>query len=591
MPLKNLNIAPGLNTLETDRGARARWKNGDKVRFWRGMPQKIGGWQKNGSNTFTGIARSAIDWLTLAVEKFIGFGTHLKLYVWKGGAYYDITPIRSTDTLGTDPFSTTDTETEVGVEHVGHGGLVGDFVTYSGAAAVGGITISGEYQITTVVDADNYTITHGSAATSTATGGGAVVEAVYQIHVGAESTTAGYGWGASTWSASTWGTARSVTNFLNIARIWSLDNWGEDLIACPREGGIYLWDASVGTGTRAAAISGAPSTARAIFVSEENRHLVVLGAHDGSADDPLLVRWSTSEDYTVFTPSDLNTAGEKRLDGGNELYCRVETRGESLIFSDTIFWSMTFEGPPYTFGWKNLGPNGGIRSPNAAIELDGRVFWMGEQDFFVYDGAKRVLPCEVLNHVFDDFNATQSAKVYAGVNRKFGEVWWLYPSANASDCDRYVIYNALEDHWSFGTLARSLYVGDSNIFNNPYAVGQDGYLYDHEYGVNADGGALGSSLESGDIEIGEGEEMIDISGAIPDFKRLEGSVDVTLKGRRYPQDSDQYSGAVETITSATKKISPRMRARQIALLVESDAIDDDWRMGQWRVELRAHGKQ
>lgn len=585
-----LNIQPGLYTLETDVDSISRWKDGDKIRFYRGMPQKLGGWQKNGSQTFLGKARTAIDWLSLRFEKFIALGTHLKLYVWNGGDFSDITPLRSTDAL-TDPFTTTNGSTTVSVEHVAHGALDGDYVTYSGATAVGGVTIDGEYQLT-YVDDDHYTITHSAAAGSSATGGGSV-SAEYQVHVGRERTMVYRGWGAGPWSGGTWGTPRSVTNFLTMARIWSLSNWGEDLIACYRNGGIYLWDSSAGTGTRAATISGAPSTAVSVFVSEENRQLVVLGAHDGSNDDPMLIRWSASEDYSDFTPTDLNTAGRKRLDKGNELYGRVGVKNGNLIFSDAWIWLMTFDGPPYTFGFLPLGDSGGIRSPNAMKELGGNAYWMGKQDFFIYDGGSpRVLPCDVLNHVFDDFNQDQSALVFAGANRAFGEIWWLYPSANSNECDRYVAYSTVENHWTFGTLGRTVYVADSKIFANSYALGTDGYLYDHDFGVDDDGAGMEVHLESGDIMLSPGgEDMMHLSGAIPNFKRLTGEISLVLKGRREAQDPDQFSTPAQTITSSTKKVSPRMRARQIAVRIESSGVGDDFRMGRWRVLIQPDGKK
>lgn len=591
MPLKNLKIAPGLYTLDTARGSVGRWINGNWVRWWRGLAQKIGGYTRNGSSTFTGICRGAADWISLALAKYISLGTHLKLYIWDAGTYYDITPIRSTGTFANDPFAVTDTLTTVVVTHVGHGALDGAYVTIAGATAGGGITISGEYQIT-YIDANSYSITHSSAATSTdSTTGGAAATYAYQINPGVAASVAGYGWGAGTYGASTWGTARPTSVILAMARTWSLDTWGEDLIANPRGGGIYVWDTSAGTGTRATVISGAPSTARAIFVSEENRHLVALGAHDGSADDPMLVRWSTSEDYTDFAPSDLDTAGEKRLDGGTEIYCPVKTRTGTLIFTDASLWLMTFEGPPYTFGFDQKGSNGGIRGPNAAKNVKDKVYWMGANDFFVYDGSINVLPCDVLNYVMDDINSDQSAMVYAGANKNFGEVWWLYPSAASSECDKYVLYNTLENTWAFGSLARTVYIGDSTVFSNAYATGADGYLYDHEYGVDGNGSAINATLESGAIEIGEGEQIMHISGVIPDFEQLTGTMALTMTSKKFPHSQQSRTKGPYSITSTTEQIHPRMRGRQIELSLSLNEVGGDFRMGTLRVDVKAHGKR
>lgn len=589
--LQPLPIRPGLFTLDTDRGAAGRWKNGDHVRFYKSLPEKIGGWQKVGTSTFTGICRALIAWMSLVFQKLIGLGTHLKLQVWDGGAYYNITPLRVSGTLGNNPFTTTAASAIVTVNHVGHGELAGDYVTFAGATAFNGVTINGEYTVLDVTDADNYRITHSVAASGSGAGGGAAVTYQYEIHIGSADSVPGYGWGAGAWGSGTWGTPRSATTFLNMARIWSLDMWGEDLIACPRGIGIYVWDRSAGTGVRAAIITQAPATARAIFVSSENRQIVALGAHDGAADDPMLVRWCDAEDYTVWTPDEDNTAGEKRLDQGNELYCGIKGKRETIIFSDTFCWSLTFDGPPYNFGWNPLGFNGSIRGPNAAVEYDGRIFWMGAKEFFTYDGAIRVLPCDVLNHVMDDINTEQSAKVYAGANRKHGEVWWLYVSEGATEVDRYVLYNVEERTWSYGTIVRTAYNGELRVFGYPFAAGTDGFLYDHELGSDADGAALASFVESGDVEIGSGDSMMLLKMVVPDFKRLTGSIDLTVKARRYPQDSEQISESTGTIISTTKFLNPRIKGRQVSLRLDTDAIGDDWRMGQVRVKAKAYGRK
>lgn len=593
--LTEIEIAPGIYTIDSDRGAEGRWKDGNHVRWWQNLVQKIGGWQRiTSSNTFSGIARGIADWQALNLEKYRGLGTHLKLYAWGGGTFADITPIRESGTLGADPFTTTNGSAVVSVADTGHANLAGDYVHFSGASAVGGITINGEYTVTAVSSANAYTITHSAAATSGATGGGAAVAYEYEIHVGAEDSEAGLGWGAGTFGSSTWGTARTTSDFLFMARIWSLDTWGEDLIACPRGGGIYVWDSSVGlSSNRATVISGAPTTCRAIFVSVENRHLVALGAHDGSVDNPLLVRWCSAEDYTAWTASATNTAGDKQLDHGNEIYCGVKTKGETAIFTDTALVSMIFDGPPYQFRFDYRGLNGGIAGPNAAKEFNGRVFWLADQNFMVYEpgSAPRILDCDVLNHVFDDINWTQRAKVFAGANRRFAEVWWLYCTEDSDECDVYVLYNTKENHWSYGTLVRTLLVGDSDTFADPYAAGTDGRLYTHEIGVNDDGAALSVSLESGDVDLGEGEYLMQIKKLVPDFVTLTGSVSMTFTGKKYPQSSETTTNGPHTVSSSTEFINPRIRARQLSISLSATAIGDDFRMAPFRVELVPHGKR
>ena len=593
MSLKPLPLAPGLYTINTSRGAKGRWKDGDHVRFRHGLSQKLGGWTKViSSAVFAGKARGVKDWAALSVQKIIGMGTHLKLYVWIGGTFSDITPIRESSTLANDPFAVVNTSTTVTVTDVDHGLSVGDYAHYSGATAGGGITINGEYAVVTVPTTGSYTITHSTPATSTdATTGGAAVAYSYEVPVGTGDSAAGLGYGIGPYGASTYGTARSVSGLLNMCRIWSLDNWGEDLIACPRGGGIYVWDSSTGVGTRAVVVTNAPTTCKAILMSSENRHLIALGAHDGAVSDPLLIRWCSSEDYTAWTASVTNTAGDKRLDFGNEIYCCIKTSKESAIFTDSTLYTMTFDGPPYTFGFSYIGLNGGIAGPNAAKEQDGRVFWMGKGNFFVYDGAIKTLFCEVLNHVFDDINWTQRAKIYAGSNREFSEVWWLYPTAASTECDAYVIYNVVENHWTYGTLARTFIVGDSDTFPTPYAAGTDGYLYHHESGVDDDASALESSLESGDVDIDDGEYLMHVRKVVPDFKTLDGSISLTLNGKEYPGSSETIASTAQTITATTKFVNPRIRARQVSVSLVTTAVGDDWRMGTLRLDVKQHGKK
>lgn len=594
MPLTDFTIRPGIVTIKTDRGAgkEARWKSGDKVRFFNAMPEKIGGWVKATVTQFLGICRGTWDWQTLNFVKYIGTGTHLKLYVYQGGTFSDITPLRSSGTLANNPFTTTNGSPIVTVHHVAHGEMVGDYVHYSGASAVGGITINGEYAVTSVVDADNYRITHSANASSGAVGGGAAVAFQYEIHIGLADSIFGLGWGAGQWSFGTWGTARTVSTFLQLVRTWKMENWGEDLIANYHGGGIYLWDSSVGTGTRAAIITGTPATARGIFVSPENRILVAYGAHDGSIDDPMLVRWSDSEDYSVFAPDIINNvAGSKRLDQGTELLAHAKTRSGTIIASDSFSWMMTFDGPPNTFGWTPLGGNGGLVGPNAMVEAEGTVFWMGAQNFYIFDGSIRVLPCEVHNHVFEDFNMVQKHKVWAGANQFFSEIWWLYPSANSIECDRYVLFNRVEGTWSIGTISRTAFVGNSKVFQNAYAFGPDHYLYDHEFGMDADGLAMDATLESGDGEIGEGDQIMRVRKLVPDFKVLAGSISITLKGRKYPQRAEQFSKGPFTVGATTAYINPKIRARQVALALRSNEVGGDFRCGTFRLELRQSGKR
>lgn len=592
MSLQDIQIQPGIYTDDTARGVGKKgfWKLCDKVRFFDGMPTKLGGWTRGVDDpAFLGKARGTIDWRSTRSEIFLGFGTELKLYVWAGGLFYDITPLQGSGTL-TDPFSTTDTLATVDVDDASHGLLAGDYIHFENATAVGGITIDGTYIVTSVTNSNKYVITHTAVATSTAGPGGGSVDFEYEIHVGSSDSIAGLGWGAGEWGDGTWGTPRSATDFLAMARIWAIDTWGEDIICSPRQGGIYVWDSSAGVSFRAAVIAAAPLTAKSIFVSPEDRHLVALGAHDGVAEDPLLIRWCDQENYTDWTPTVTNTAGSKRLDVGNEILCGIKVRGEHLIFTDSALFSMVFVGPPDTFAFRSLGDNGGLLGPMAGNVFEGVAYWMGSQDFFIYDGVLKPLDCPITTTVFDDLNRVQRAKIYCGINRSYREVWWLYPSADSEECDSYVIYNMKDRLWSYGTLARTMLVGDSDVFNYVYGFGTDGHLYTHELGTDDYLTAMNAYIESGDFEIDAGGNGIaHISKFIPDFKTLDGAVDVTIKGKKYPQDSEQQTSGPHAVTSTTKFINPRVRCRQIAIRLESDALGDDWRAGTMRVDLLPHG--
>lgn len=590
MPLEDLPFKPGFVSDDTDRdvGKIGYWKDGDKVRFLHGLPQMMGGWiADNISTSMAGRARGAVDWLSLRDERIIAFGTHLKLYVWIGGSFYDITPIRASSTINADPFSMTNTSTTVTVTDTAHGATDGAYVTFSGAAAAGGITISGEYQLT-YVDANTYTITHSAAATSTTTGGGASVVAAYQINPGQEDSLVQYGWGVGTWGAETWGTARSISTTVAAARTWALDLWGEDLIACHFDGSIYVWDSSGGTGTRATLISGAPTDNKSAFVSQQARHLVALGA----GSDPLQIKWSTSEDYTVWTATTTNTAGDKRVDKGSQLMRALQFKNIHLIFTDAAVYAMQYVGPPYTFSVEPVGSTGGLAGPNAVVEYSGVCYWMGTENFYMYDGTVRPIPCSVYETVFRDYNADQAFKVWAGANSRFDEIWWMYCSADSDEIDRYVVFNAVEKHWVFGTLARTLYVGDSDIINNPYAVSSTGYLYYHDFGTSADGAAIDAYVVSGDVEIPKaGERMMHVDKVVPDFKRLTDVAYITLTAKKYPQDSESQTSSALAVSSTTKFVNPRVRGRQMSVRVESTSITADWRLGMLRIGVKPHGKR
>ena len=577
-PLVEIEIAPGLFTLTSDRGSVNRWKDGDKVRFHKKIPKKIGGWEKKDDDQFLGKCRKLFDWQSLSTLHYIGIGTHQRLYVYNGGVFSNITPFDATGTLGSDPFTMTDTSADVSVAHTAHGRSQGDYVNFDGATASNGITIDGEYPVSSVTDSDNYVITHTAPATSSGSGGGSSVDYEYEL--------------PGSWNVGTWNTARSVSAFLSAARIWALDKWGEDLIGSPSDGKIYVWDTSGGVSSRAALThANAPIVNKFVMVSPENQHLISLGSHTGSVADPLLIRWSSSEDYTTWTGASSNSAGSKRLTTGSNIVCGVKANREIIVFTDSHIWSMVFTGPPQVFDFSDAGKNGGIRGQNAAVSYQGVVFWMGENDFYMYDGYVRVLPCEVWNHIFDDINFQQRAKTHCSVNVSFGEIWWFYCSAASGEIDKYVVFSLTEGVWTFGTMVRTAFVGDSPLSEKPFAAGDDMYLYNHETGTDDDGVAMESHLSSYDAEIGNGDDVAHVSLMVPDFRVLTGSINVQLKAKRYPHSVEVQTSPVINITSSTKFINPRVKGRQVSFHFSSDAIGDNWAMGTHRFGARAHGKR
>ena len=641
MPLTKLQFRPGVNRETTSYTNEGGWFNSDKVRFRFGLPEKIGGWQKNGENSFLGTARSLHTWVNLVGTKLTGVGTSLKLYINQGGEFYDVTPLRSTTAAGDVTFSATNGSSVITVTDTSHGAAQNDFVTFSGAASLGGnVTanvLNQEYQITEIVDANSYKISARAASTtiksitvdgqinasavtanSSDTGnGGSSVVGKYQINTGLTNVVTGTGWGAGTWGGGTWGTASALT-VVNTLRIWTQDNFGEDLLSCVRDGGIFFWDTSADTlgtdrVTALASITNAdaetPTIAKQVLVSDRDRHVIVFGC-DGETSigtqDPLLIRFSSQESLTTWKAETTNTAGELRISSGSEIITAVETKSQILVFTDVSVHSMQFLGPPFTFGVSQISENTTIMGPMAAKAVDDAVFWMGFEDFYVYNGQVQKLPCTVRSYVFNDFNSSQSEKVTAALNSSNSEVWWFYPSASSTEIDRYVIYNYEERVWYFGTLPRTVWL-DRGVNNFPLAASTDGYLYDHENGLN-DGSTnpptpMTSFIESSQLSIGEGNDFVFLSRLIPDIT-FDGSVtngpsaDFTLQARNFPggqylqtNDSEVVQSATTPVEQFTEQAFVRLRGRSFALKVQSNSVDMQWRLGTARVDARQDGRR
>jgi hypothetical protein len=629
MPLVDMPFTPGVDKQDTPTGAEGRWIDSDNIRFRYGLPEKIGGWEKVTSDALVGAARGIHAWSSLDGSPYTSIGTNKKLYVYVDSEWADITPIRASGTGNITNFTTIDTSTNVVVHDATHGAREGDFVTISGVSGtVNGIVaanLEGEFEITALGDTaspptdqtNKYQVTAKAAATSTGAAG-ETANAAYQINTDPPVSTAGYGWGAGTWGASTWGTSRAGLTGVEAVQLdsgkWSLDNWGEDLLAQQMNGGLYYWDTSVGTGTPATSttVSAAPTKSLFAIVSGTDRHVVCFGTETtiGSTgtQDNMFIRWCDQEDVNDWTPSTTNTAGSQRLTDGSTLISARRSRGAVLIWSDTAMYQMQLVGAPFTFGFSQLGANCGAAGLNSTIDVNGTSFWMGKDSFFMFDGSVQKLRCSVEDYVFKDISEGSQRDTFAANNGEFNEVTWFYPSSGSSVIDRCVTYNYADQIWYVGTLDRSSWI-DKGIYSYPYATTYDSsdttatistitgltagrsYMYSQEFGSNAEGAAITAYVESGDFVIPQaGEYLMSIKRFIPDFKNLTGTVNVTLKFRDYPASTQRTSGPF-SVTTATTKIDTRARGRQGALRIESSAIDDAWRFGTYRAEIRQDGRR
>jgi len=699
MPLTKLQFRPGINRETTSYSNEGGWFDCDKVRFYQGFPEKIGGWSKYSTASYEGTARRLHNWVALDGSDYMGIGTNLKYYIEEGGAYNDITPLRATTTAGDVTFSATDGSSIVTVTDADHGAVENDFVTFSGAAALGGnvgaAVLNKEYQITRVVDANTYEIDVSPfVANSSDTGnGGSSTVGAYQINTGLDSGVGGTGWGAGLYggtvtsaatsslngnitdSATTltltdasgfsstgtvligtelitytgkstndltgltrgtsgttaaahssgvsvqqadaftgWGSAAAggVTTTTEL-RLWSHDNFGEDLLINPIDGAIYYWDKTNTLSNRAVNItsitgsSGAPTIAKQVLVSDLDRHVIAFACNPlgSSTQDNLLIRFSSQESLTDWTPEVTNTAGDLRLGSGSTFVQALETKREILIWTDKSLHSMRFIGQPFTFGLQQLASNITIMGPKAAVATEDFVFWMGNDNFYVYAGQTTQLPCSVRDYIFLDFNFEQKDKVVAGVNSQWGEVVWFYPSASSTDNDKYVIYNYFEKVWYYGNLSRTAWI-DRGIRQYPIAAGVSGgssYLYNHEIGSDDDGSAMDCFIESSQLDIGDGDRFLLTRRLIPDL-RFDGStasnpaVDFTLKTRTYPganYSQTATGGVTRTATSPvqqfTNELDMRLRGRSFAIRVASDDLGVRWKLGSPRVDLRPDGRR
>ena len=675
MALVKLDFTPGINKENTPYSTEGGWEDSDKIRFRSGRPEKIGGWDKYVEDQVVGLVRKLHSFRTLDGSIYLAVCTTEKVYVETGGQLTDITPIRDTivSTDSDNCIETTSGSTTVTVNITAHGITSdGAWVTFSGVTGtVGGVPdseINAEHRVT-YVDDDTFTIEVSTAATSTvASGGGTGISVACQINIGSASGSFAYGWGAGTWGLSTWGTRRPSGGVALEPTLWSVANWGEDLIINRRGDNVWIWDAS-SPATRATQITQAPYKVNRVIVTQD-RHLVCFGcnhagsANSGTALDTLQVRWCSQEDYTDWTVTAVNTAGDQLLTGGTRITGVASIEGQTIIWTDDDVHSMQFVGPPYTFSFQQVGTATGLLSPNAWIAHNNAVFWMGENSFYVYANGVQAMPCTVHKYVFEGISPTQRYKIHAALDRDNHEITWFYPAESiehtqlngavtASDttltvnttagfltegaltigaetieytgktdasftgCTRgargttaaayaddtevtqadgawteepyhYVTYNLIDKIWWVGNLERTAWV-DKGALKYPIAAGTDGYLYNHEKGSDANGEPLVARIESSDFDLGEGDQMMFIHRVIPDFT-VTGEVDLKFRTRYYPL-SDQVNETVGAVDSTTRKIDTRIRGRQMALVIESDQLGDDWKYGSTRIDQRADGRR
>jgi hypothetical protein len=734
MPLQKLQFRPGLNREGTDYSNEGGYFDCDKVRFRSGYPEKIGGWIRLSNDTFLGVARALWNWVTLAGANLLGVGTNLKYYIYQGGGYNDITPIRATFTTASTPttnniIKTTNSSNVITIDYANYGGVTGDFVTISGATAVGGIPateLNAEHQIT-YVDLDTFTFTVTSNATSDATGGGTGITMAFQINTGLDVFIVGTGWGAGTWpsyvnttltnpftatgagvsvltvtqaahglttgdyvyfvsiaadacginrlvlqkafpvtvtSSSTytistviggftylttstaasggsvvvstpvapvrgWGTAASVGIGQQL-RLWTNDNFGEDLLIAPRGGSVYYWDATTGVSVRALLLNTAstnagfagqfvPNTTNQIIGSSIQRFAICFGANPydpadaNNTFDPLLVRWSDQENPFDWVPAATNQSGEYRLNIGSFIVCAKSTRQEILVWSDAAIYSMQYLGPPYVWGFQLLQDNISIISPNASITVNNVTYWMGTDKFFSYTGRVETLPCTLWQFVFDDINKDQAFQVFAGSNESYNEVWWFYCSQNSNTVDKYIIYNYLERVWSYGTMNRTAWL-DSGLRQYPmaaYPVGNK--ILFHEANVDDVSGLtpvpIAAYIQSSDFDIGDGHNFGFVWRILPDIT-FNGSninqptVTMTLRPRQnsgtpYGTADNPQVASTQNYTSRNTyevqefdgQVYTRLRARQMSFRIESTGLGVAWQLGSPRIDIRPDGRR
>jgi hypothetical protein len=616
MGLQRFNFKSGIYKEGTAYSNEGRFFDGNFIRFRSGFPEKMGGWVKKYSSSFIGTCRKIKQWVSLTGFRYIALGTTKKTYVISGDSFIDVTPIRVTTGAGDVTFAASNGSSTITVTDTAHGAIKGDFVTFSGSASLGGLIVAAvldqEYEIDEISSDNAFTITakdtSGNAVTANASdtvNGGSSVVGAYQINIGKDVAAPGGGWGAGSWSSGTWGTALGddVTNTL---RLWSLDNFGEDLVMNSRLGGIFLWDAT-NPEVRAkelSTISGAadpPSKSLQIVVSTQDRHVLAIGCNPfgDSNIDLMQIRWCTQENVLDWRPRTTNTAGDLRLSVGSQIVGAVRGRQETAIWTDSALYSLQFVGAPFIFTATMITDGVSLISPNAAIVANNVMYFMDKHNFYVYTGVAQVLPCTVRAFVFDNINETQGQQVTAFANTGYNEVGWFYPSTDSTVCDKMVVYNYLEKAWSISELSRDAWDDAGASADLPIAVktsNDTGYVFEHENGYNDDGQALSAFIETADFDIADGDSFAFIRRLLPDLSFIGSSTSPTLtyslKSRNNTDGSLTTQSTVNVSNTTDFSITNvRARARQMRVRIESTDEDNGWRLGDVRLDVRQDGRR
>ena len=648
MALVEYKFLPGIDKQSSDSGAENRWVDSDNVRFRYGLPEKVGGWSSLVTDTIVGVARAMHAFTDLTGNRYVAIGTDKFLLLYFEGKLHDITPLKTTLTSAT--IATTNGSSTCTITKAAHNLSVGDIVQLDNVTLPGGTGFSNSdfedknFQVITVPTTGTFTITQSSNASGTVSAGGSLSLKPYEP-VGPRAQTYGYGWGVAGWGSGNWGEAATASEVSLEPGLWSLDNFGQVLIATVANGKTFSWNGGAAsalnnrasTTTSGFETSNNPTASRLTLISPTTRHLIHLATETAigntATQDDMFIRFSNQEGINTYAPSATNTAGTQRLQDGTKIMGALKAKETILIFTDNALYTMKFVGSPFTFGFEQVGTNCGLIGKNACVEVDGVAYWMSPKGFFAYDGTVKSLPCTVEDHVFENIDTTKGQQVNAGLNNLFTEVVWWYPSSGSDYNDKYVVLNfgesaltrVLGGVWYTGTEPRTSWV-DATIYPKPFAtkynvsssgtfpaiVGESGLgqttLFEHEVGtdqVNPNGTttAVTSFIKSYDIDIEQrsrnpvapavaGEVFMKMRRFVPDFKSLAGNAKVTLGIKRYPQETQTNTALSPfTISSTTIKKDTRARGRYINIKIENDTSSESWRFGTLKLDVQPDGRR